>query len=107
MQSEPLILPASQANPLLLAEVEVRNLTVFIGEYRALKDISFALYRNRVTAIIGPSGCGKSVLLKTMVGLLAEEVADVTITGEVVFEGEKRYCRGDADNRDQEQNDLS
>jgi len=44
--------------------MEVHNLNLYYGQAQALKDISFSMQKNRVTAFIGPSGCGKSTLLK-------------------------------------------
>jgi phosphate transport system ATP-binding protein len=45
--------------------LEVRGLSFYYGQHRALKAISLPIYANRVTAFIGPSGCGKSTLLRT------------------------------------------
>ncbi len=45
-------------------KVEVAGLNFYYGSVRALKDISLAVHRNRVTALIGPSGCGKSTFLR-------------------------------------------
>jgi phosphate transport system ATP-binding protein len=47
-------------------KIEVRSLDFFYGEMRALKSVSVAFPRNRVTALIGPSGCGKSTLLRAL-----------------------------------------
>jgi phosphate transport system ATP-binding protein len=44
--------------------LEVRNLNLYYGKTRALKDINLSLPKHRVTAFIGPSGCGKSTLLR-------------------------------------------
>jgi phosphate transport system ATP-binding protein len=43
---------------------EVRDLNAWYGAFRAVKDISLDIRRNRITAFIGPSGCGKSTLLR-------------------------------------------
>jgi len=45
--------------------MEVRNMSVFYGKFRALTDINMNIYANKITAIIGPSGCGKSTLLRS------------------------------------------
>ncbi len=45
-------------------KAEVRNVTFNYGALTALKDVTFNVAQNRVTAIIGPSGCGKSTLLR-------------------------------------------
>ena len=46
--------------------LEVRDVSVYYGSFRALDSISIDVPRNRVTALIGPSGCGKSTLLRCM-----------------------------------------
>ena len=43
-----------------------RHLNLYYGDNHALKDISFEIPANRITALIGPSGCGKSTFLKTL-----------------------------------------
>jgi phosphate transport system ATP-binding protein len=48
----------------LTAKSEVRNLSFYYGDYRALKGISMPVHERRVTALIGPSGCGKSTFLR-------------------------------------------
>jgi phosphate transport system ATP-binding protein len=46
-------------------ELEVRRLNFYYsGNNHALKDISFSVAKNKVTALIGPSGCGKTTLLR-------------------------------------------
>ncbi|MDY7032673.1 MAG: ATP-binding cassette domain-containing protein, partial [Thermodesulfobacteriota bacterium] len=38
----------------------------YSGTAHALKDISFSMHRNEVTALIGPSGCGKTTFLRCL-----------------------------------------
>ena len=46
-------------------KVDVKNLQVFYGKFRALAGVDLAVRENQITAIIGPSGCGKSTLLRS------------------------------------------
>jgi phosphate transport system ATP-binding protein len=48
------------------AAVEARSFSFHYGPRQALFDISFAMKRQSVTAIIGPSGCGKSTFLRSI-----------------------------------------
>jgi phosphate transport system ATP-binding protein len=45
---------------------DVRDLAVFYGEFRAVRDISISIARNEITALIGPSGCGKTTFLRCL-----------------------------------------
>ena len=45
--------------------IEVRGLSFWYGQNKALNNISLSIYANEVTAFIGPSGCGKSTVLRT------------------------------------------
>ena len=67
-----------------------RHLNLYYGDNHALKDISFEIPANRITALIGPSGCGKSTFLKTL-NRMNDLVPGVRITGEVFYNGENIY----------------
>ncbi len=54
--------PAPVVAPAIKAEV--RDLSFYYGNVRALKNINLQFLERQVTAIIGPSGCGKSTLLR-------------------------------------------
>ncbi len=68
--------------------LEVRRLTTefntHAGPLRAVNDMSFALQRGRVLAIIGESGSGKSALLRTILGI---QPASARVDCEVVLNG--------------------
>jgi phosphate transport system ATP-binding protein len=67
-------------------KVEIKNLSFFYKDFKALKDISLPLYDKRVTAFIGPSGCGKSTLLRCL-NRIYELYGDQRATGEVLMDG--------------------
>jgi phosphate transport system ATP-binding protein len=45
-------------------KAEVKGLSFYYGDFKALKNINLPVTRNKVTSLIGPSGCGKSTLLR-------------------------------------------
>ena len=45
-------------------KAQVRDLSFFYGEKKALNSVNMNIYQNEVTALIGPSGCGKTTLLR-------------------------------------------
>ena len=43
---------------------EVRDLSVYYGDFRAVRDVTLDVRQREITAFIGPSGCGKSTVLR-------------------------------------------
>jgi phosphate transport system ATP-binding protein len=68
------------------AALEVENLNVYYGTFRAIRDISLAVKRHQVTAIIGPSGCGKSTFLRTL-NRMHELTPNARVEGKVTLDG--------------------
>lgn len=64
----------------------VRDLSFFYGRERVLKEVTFDIPRERVTAVMGPSGCGKSTFLRVL-NRLYERTAGAKAEGEVWFDG--------------------
>jgi phosphate transport system ATP-binding protein len=71
----------------------LRYLNLYYGTFHALKDVNAAFTRNRITALIGPSGCGKSTLLRVL-NRMNDLIEGVSITGQVLIEGEDIYRKG-------------
>jgi phosphate transport system ATP-binding protein len=71
-------------------KVEVRNLDLFYGNFKALKQIDFSLGRREVAALIGPSGCGKSTFIRTL-NRMNDLIPSCRITGKVLLDGEDIY----------------
>jgi phosphate transport system ATP-binding protein len=46
--------------------IELRGLSLYYGEFRAVRDVDLTFAKQRITSLIGPSGCGKTTLLRTM-----------------------------------------
>ncbi len=69
--------------------LEVKNLKVSFrtssGTLKAVRDISFDLYRGRTLAIVGESGSGKSVTSKAILGILAGN--SIIENGEILYDG--------------------
>jgi phosphate transport system ATP-binding protein len=46
--------------------IDVKDLSIFYGAFKAVEGVTMTVEPRSVTAFIGPSGCGKSTLLRTM-----------------------------------------
>ena len=66
--------------------ISAKNLNLWYGDFKALKDISLDMGEREITALIGPSGCGKSTFLKTL-NRMNDLIPGVRITGDVRYEG--------------------
>src|ERR1019366_5649098 len=76
----------SDSEPLPPVVVETRGLDAWYGDFQALRKVSFAAAKGRVTAIIGPSGCGKSTLLRA-INRMNDLVPGYRTSGEILLEG--------------------
>jgi phosphate transport system ATP-binding protein len=70
--------------------IETRNLNLWYGEKQALADITMAVEKNLVTALIGPSGCGKSTLLRCF-NRMNDHLPGFFRQGEVLIAGRDVY----------------
>ena len=66
--------------------ITVKDLCLWFGSHKALKDININIPDQSITALIGPSGCGKSTFLKTL-NRMNDLIPDVKITGDVRYQG--------------------
>src|SRR5881409_3840269 len=82
--------PSANSEPELKLTFEVKNLSVWYGEKRAIDDVTFNIASNAVTAIIGPSGCGKSTFLRAL-NRMHELVPKTRMEGTVLLNGEDLY----------------
>ena len=71
---------------------EVRNLSIWYGEKRAIDDVTLDVPSNAVSSIIGPSGCGKSTFLRCL-NRMHELVPGTRIEGKVLLRGLDLYSK--------------
>ena len=79
----PAAAPAGVKAPL----IEVRDVSLFYGTSKALKNISLSIQEKLVTAFIGPSGCGKSTLLRCL-NRMNDLIDGVRVEGDIRIGGQ-------------------
>ena len=72
------------------ALLQVRDLSVYYNNKKALKEVSIDFYPNEITALIGPSGSGKSTLIRA-INRMSELNPEVTLTGSITYNGRNIY----------------
>ncbi len=75
------------------AAVVMRGVSIYYGSFRAVKEISFNVAANAVTALIGPSGSGKSTLLRA-INRMNELIPGTRVEGQVLYQGQDVYAKG-------------
>jgi phosphate transport system ATP-binding protein len=70
--------------------IETRDLSIFYGNFEAVKDVNLKVEKQKITAIIGPSGCGKSTLLRAF-NRMNDFVPTSHVKGEILMHGENLY----------------
>lgn len=73
-------------------KILTKDLSLFYGDKRALKNISMEINEKQVTAFIGPSGCGKSTYLRVL-NRMNDLIGNVTVKGKVLIDGVDIYAK--------------
>jgi phosphate transport system ATP-binding protein len=80
--------PGPQAGPTIL---ELQDVSVYYGNYHAVRGTTMSMARNQITALIGPSGCGKSTILRSL-NRMNDLIPGARVSGKVTFEGTDIYA---------------
>ncbi len=66
------------------------GLSVFYGDFQAVKEIDLDIHQHAITALIGPSGCGKSTVLRSL-NRMNDLIPVARAEGKVLFHGKNIY----------------
>ena len=61
--------------------IEVKNITKFYGEQKALDNISFSIEKGEIVGFLGPNGAGKSTMMKILTTYLPASEGDAFVNG--------------------------
>ena len=79
--------------PRVQNKFEVKSLNFWYGSSQALHDISIAIPRNAITALIGPSGCGKTTFLRS-INRMHDLTPGARHSGDILLDGESVFAHG-------------
>ncbi|EHR78313.1 ABC transporter [Thermococcus litoralis DSM 5473] len=65
--------------------IEVKNLTKSYGNFKAVDELSFEVYKGEIFGFLGPNGAGKTTTILSMLGLIIPDKGTIKILGNDVF----------------------
>ena len=60
--------------------IDVSDLDIYYGDFKAVEGVNLTIRARAVTAFIGPSGCGKSTVLRSL-NRMHEVIPGAYVTG--------------------------
>ena len=61
--------------------LDIRNLTVSFGSFKAVDDISFSVEKGEIFGFLGANGAGKTTAIRAMCGLLNPSAGEICVKG--------------------------
>src|SRR5215211_5321380 len=83
---------AAQHQPAREAIFQLAGVSVSYGDKPVVRDITFDIGNNEITALIGPSGCGKSTLIRCL-NRMNDLIPSATVSGRLLYHGEDLYAK--------------
>jgi phosphate transport system ATP-binding protein len=80
--------PATPAPPVM----EMEDVSVYYGDYEAVRGTSLPVRQNQITAMIGPSGCGKSTILRAL-NRMNDLIPGARVAGKISYHGQDLYAK--------------
>src|ERR687897_2478856 len=72
------------------AVFDARNLAVYYGDFRAIRDVTLPILENEITALIGPSGCGKTTFIRCL-NRMNDLIEGARVEGTLLYHGVDLY----------------
>ena len=69
---------------------ELKDVAVLYDGNPAVREISFDVFKNQITALIGPSGCGKSTLIRCF-NRMNDLIPTAAVEGQILYHGDDLY----------------
>jgi len=69
---------------------DLDDVSVFYGDFRAVRDVSLPIQSREITAFIGPSGCGKTTVLRCL-NRMNDFIATARVEGVIRYRGADMY----------------
>jgi phosphate transport system ATP-binding protein len=84
--------PSAPASAPGAAILDVQNVSIWYGAFKAVTDVSMTIYEREITAFIGSSGSGKTTVLRSF-NRMNDLVPGSRLDGEIYYRGEPLYAK--------------
>jgi len=78
--------------PPLSPVIELADVSIFYGAFRAVDGVTLPIGRNEITALIGPSGCGKSTVLRS-INRMNDLIPGARVEGTISYHDQDVYAK--------------
>jgi len=82
--------PGAQTEEQREVVFDVDDLSVYYGDFRAIRNVTLPILKNEITALIGPSGCGKTTFLRCL-NRMNDLIESARIEGRLQYHGVDLY----------------
>ncbi len=72
-----------------MSEIEIKNITKFYGNTKALDDISLTIESNKIYGLLGRNGAGKTTLLNIITNKIFSTIGEIKIDGKLTTENDE------------------
>jgi len=72
-----------------MSEIEIKNITKFYGNTKALDDISLTIESNKIYGLLGRNGAGKTTLLNIITNKIFSTIGEIKIDGKLTTESDE------------------
>jgi phosphate transport system ATP-binding protein len=72
--------------------MDLEDVSVFYGDYEAVRGTTMPIAHNQITAMIGPSGCGKSTILRAL-NRMNDLIPGARVRGHITYHGQDLYAK--------------
>ncbi|MBA2312199.1 MAG: ATP-binding cassette domain-containing protein, partial [Actinobacteria bacterium] len=69
---------------------DVKDLSVYYGQFRAVREATLPIREHEITALIGPSGCGKTTVLRCF-NRMNDLIESARVEGSIQYHGVDLY----------------
>src|SRR5437763_16323547 len=77
----PMLIETPKAEKAVAVALELRNITKFYGDFKAVEDVSFRLPSGFIYGFLGPNGAGKTTTIRMILDIIRPSSGSLSVLG--------------------------